>query len=173
MVAPSNAVAKFSLGRERIPILMLEGIHPRAAETFRADGYTAIESHATALPGDELIQRLRTARLLGIRSRTALTREVLQAAPRLIAVGCFCIGTNQIDLRAAEELGIPVFHAPFSNTRSVAELVLAEIVMLCRRVPERNALAHRGVWAKSAAGSTEVRPATQGDLGAADPIDLS
>jgi D-3-phosphoglycerate dehydrogenase len=90
---------------------------------------------------------------------------VLQAAPRLIAVGCFCIGTNQVDLGAAEELGIPVFHAPFSNTRSVAELVLAEIVMLCRRIPERNALAHRGVWAKSASGANEVRGKCLGIVG--------
>jgi D-3-phosphoglycerate dehydrogenase len=160
-----SSEAKFSLGRDRIPILLLEGIHPRAVETLRADGYTAIVAHDTALAEDALLARLRDARMVGIRSRTRLTREVLQRAPKVIAVGCFCIGTNQVDLEAAEELGIPVFHAPFSNTRSVAELVLAEIVMLCRRIPERNALAHRGVWAKSAAGANEVRGKCLGIVG--------
>jgi D-3-phosphoglycerate dehydrogenase len=165
MVAPSERTPKLSLPRARIPILLLEGVHPRAVETLRADGYTDIDAHATALSDDALIERLRTTRILGIRSRTRVTRELLQAAPNLIAVGCFCIGTNQVDLEAAEELGIPVFHAPFSNTRSVAELVLAEIVMLCRRIPERNALAHRGVWTKSAAGANEVRGKCLGIVG--------
>ena len=156
---------RLSLGREKIPIVLLEGVHPRAIETFRADGYTSIDAHPRALPDDRLAEVLENARLVGLRSRTRLTREVLERAPRLIAIGCFCIGTNQVDLEAAEEFGIPVFNAPFSNTRSVAELVLAEIVLLCRGVPERNALAHRGVWAKSAAGSHEVRGKCLGIVG--------
>jgi D-3-phosphoglycerate dehydrogenase len=157
--------ARLSLGRDKIPVLLLEGIHPRAAETFRGDGYTAVETHDTALSAEALAARLRDARILGIRSRTRVTRDLLQQAPRLIAIGCFCIGTNQVDLAAAEEQGIPVFNAPFSNTRSVAELVVAEIVMLCRRIPERNAMAHRGVWAKTAEGSHEVRGKCVGIVG--------
>ncbi len=165
MVTGGRTSPRLSLGREKIPIVLLEGVHPRAVETFRADGYTSIDAHPKALPDDRLASALRNARLVGIRSRTRLTREVLERAPRLIAIGCFCIGTNQVDLEAAEELGIPVFNAPFSNTRSVAELVLAEIVLLCRGVPERNALAHRGVWAKSAEGAHEVRGKCLGIVG--------
>jgi len=154
-----------SLDRDKIPVVLLEGVHSRAAATFRADGYTTVEIHDTALPEDILAERLSHARILGIRSRTRVTRDVLHRAPRLLAIGCFCIGVNQVDLEAAEELGIPVFNAPFSNTRSVAELVLAEIVMLCRRVAELNARAHRGVWDKSASGSHEVRGKCLGIVG--------
>ena len=165
MATERRVSPRLSLGREKIPIVLLEGVHPRARETFRADGYTTLDVHETALPDVRLDTVLRPARLVGIRSRTRLTREVLERAPGLIAIGCFCIGTNQVDLEAAEELGIPVFNAPFSNTRSVAELVLAEIVLLSRGIPERNALAHRGVWAKSAAGSHEVRGKCLGIVG--------
>ena len=112
---------RLSLGREKIPIVLLEGVHPRAIETFRADGYTSIDAHPRALPDDRLAEVLENARLVGLRSRTRLTREVLERAPRLIAIGCFCIGTNQVYLEAAEEFGIPVFNAPFSKTRSVSE----------------------------------------------------
>ena len=154
-----------SLDRDKIPVVLAEGVHPRAAATFRADGYTSVETHETALSEGFLTERLSDARMLGIRSRTRVTRELLHRAPRLVAIGCFCIGTNQVDLEAAEELGIPVFNAPFSNTRSVAELVLAEIVMLCRRVAELNAKAHRGVWDKSASGSHEVRGKCLGIVG--------
>ena len=165
MATERGDLPRLSLGRDKIPIVLLEGVHPRAIETFRADGYTAVDAHARALPEDRLGAALRKARLVGLRSRTKLTREILERAPRLIAIGCFCIGTNQVDLDAAEELGVPVFNAPFSNTRSVAELVLAEIVLLSRGVPERNALAHRGVWAKSADGSHEVRGKCLGIVG--------
>lgn len=156
---------RLSLDRDKIPVLLLEGIHERAADAFRADGYTAVETHATALPDAELARKLRSVRLLGIRSRTRITRELLESAPRLIAIGTFCIGTNQVDLEAAQERGIPVFNAPFSNTRSVAELVIAESILLARRVPERNALAHRGRWNKSAAGAHEVRGKCLGIVG--------
>jgi D-3-phosphoglycerate dehydrogenase len=154
-----------SLDRDKIPVLLAEGVHPRAAETFRADGYTSVQRHDTALSEGLLADHLSDVRILGIRSRTRVTRDVLQRAPRLIAIGCFCIGTNQVDLDAAEESGVPVFNAPFSNTRSVAELVLAEIVMLCRRIAELNARAHRGAWDKSASGSHEVRGKCLGIVG--------
>lgn len=162
--SPDSTVRR-SLDRDRIPILLLEGIHPRAVDAFRHEGYTRLDLHDTALAGDALAGRLADARILGVRSRTRVTREILDRAPRLIAIGCFCIGTDQVDLEAAEERGIPVFNAPFSNTRSVAELVVAEVVMLARRIPERNALAHRGVWAKSARGAHEVRGKCLGIVG--------
>jgi len=164
-VAPRAQRPRVSLDRAKIPVLLLEGIHPRAAEAFGADGYSTVRAFDTALVGDELVEQLRTARIVGIRSRTRLTAEVLRAAPGLVAVGCFCIGTNQVDVAAAEELGVPVFNAPFSNTRSVAELVVAEVVMLARRVPERNARAHRGEWDKSARGSHEIRGKCLGIVG--------
>src|SRR5690606_17408129 len=140
-----------------IRVLLLEGVSPSAVETFRAAGYTSIDIHAGSLPEDELKRRIAEAHIIGIRSRTQLTAGVLEHARRLIAIGCFCIGTNQVDLQAAQAAGIPVFNAPYSNTRSVAELVLAETIMLLRRIPEKNALCHRGGWSKSAAGSYEVR----------------
>ncbi len=165
MTPAGRAPAATSLDRAKIRVVLLEGVHPRAVELFRADGYTDVELHEKSLPEAELVERVRRAHLVGIRSRTLLTAEVLDRAERLIAIGCFCIGTNQVDLERAEHLGIPVFNAPFSNTRSVAELVLAEIVLLCRGIPQRNALAHRGVWRKSAKGSHEVRGKTLGIVG--------
>ena len=134
-------------------------------DAFRADGYTSVDQHAGALAGANLHEAVRDAYFLGIRSATHLDAEFFDHAPRLIAVGCFCIGTNQVDLAAAEERGIPVFNAPFSNTRSVAELVLAEIVFLMRGIPQRNAAAHRGEWIKTATGSHEVRGKTLGIVG--------
>jgi len=134
-------------------------------EAFRRDGYTNIEEHPKSLPQDKLAEALRDAYIVGIRSSTHLTAQTFAKAPRLIAIGCFCIGTNQVDLDAATDLGMPVFNAPFSNTRSVAELVLAEIIMLLRGVPQRNTMAHRGVWVKSAAGSYEVRGKCLGIVG--------
>ena len=154
-----------SLDRGKIKVLLLEGIDESAIGALRGDGYTNIVTHRTALPEDKLIAAIRGAHLLGIRSRTQVTGSVLEAADRLIAIGCFCIGTDQVDLGTAELRGIPVFNAPFSNTRSVAELVLAEIVMLSRGIPERNAAAHRGVWLKAVAGATEVRGKTLGIAG--------
>src|SRR3974377_1766389 len=125
-------MTKTSLDKGKIKILLLEGIHSSAVEAFRADGYTDIEYHSKALPEPQLAKSIRDCYFVGIRSATQLTQRVFEHAPRLTAVGCFCIGTNQVELDAAQERGIPVFNAPFSNTRSVAELVLAELVMLMR-----------------------------------------
>ncbi len=145
--------------------VLLEGIHPSAIEVLKQGGYTNIVTHAKALAGAELQTALDGAHFVGIRSRTQLTAEVLAQAPQLAAIGCFCIGTNQVDLKAAMRLGIAVFNAPFSNTRSVAELVLAEVIMLMRGIPEKNAILHRGGWVKSAAHSYEVRGKTLGIIG--------
>jgi D-3-phosphoglycerate dehydrogenase len=158
-------MTKTSLDKSKIKILLLEGIHPSAAEKLQADGYTNIESHRKALRREELANLAADAYFVGIRSATQLDREFFENAARLTGVGCFCIGTNQVDLAAAEERGIPVFNAPFSNTRSVAELVLAEIVLLLRGIPARNAAAHRGGWLKTATGSREARGKTLGIVG--------
>ena len=121
--------------------------------------------HPKALPEERLLEEIADAHFVGIRSRTQLTEKVLAQAPKLVAIGCFCIGTNQVDLGAAARMGIPVFNAPFSNTRSVAELVIAEMVLLLRRIPERTAAAHRGEWQKTANGSYECRGKTLGVVG--------
>ena len=126
-------------------VLLLEGVHERAVESFVRHGYTTIERHDKALAGDELAAAISGVHFLGIRSRTRVSAESIAGARRLIAVGAFCIGTNQIDLDAAMMRGIPVFNAPFSNTRSVAELILAEIIFLLRGIAAKNALLHRGV----------------------------
>ena len=156
---------KLSLPREKIKVLLLEGIHSQAVAAFQGAGYTQIETHPKSLLGDALTTALADAHVVGVRSRTQLTADVLRAAPKLFAVGCFCIGTNQVDLPVAQELGIPVFNAPFSNTRSVAELVVAEAVLLLRGIPARNARAHRGEWSKSATGAHEARGRTLGIVG--------
>lgn len=156
---------KTSYPKQDIRVLLLEGVSQTAVETFRAAGYTQIEFHEKSLPEDELKRRIAEAHIVGIRSRTHLTGDVLAHARRLIAVGCFCIGTNQVDLDAAELTGIPVFNAPYSNTRSVAELVIAQAIMLMRGIPQKNAECHRGGWSKSAAGSHEVRGKTLGIIG--------
>ncbi|MBI4905205.1 MAG: phosphoglycerate dehydrogenase [Acidobacteria bacterium] len=158
-------MTKKSLDKHKIRVLLLEGVHPSAVEAFRADGYSDIEYHQKSLAEDKLRKAIREAYIVGIRSATNLTASVIENSPRLITIGCFCIGTNQVDLPAAEARGIPVFNAPFSNTRSVAELVIAEIIFLMRGVPQRNARAHRGVWEKSASGSQEVRGKTLGIIG--------
>lgn len=157
--------ARLSMPKERLKVVLLEGIHPLAAEAFRLDGYTQLVTLPKALAAGELVSAIADAHILGIRSRTQLTADVLRQAPRLLAIGAFCIGTNQIDLHEAMCRGIPVFNAPFSNTRSVAELVLAEIVMLMRGIPAKNALLHRNGWVKSAAHSWEVRGKTLGIIG--------
>jgi D-3-phosphoglycerate dehydrogenase len=154
-----------SLQKSKIKILLLEGIHESAVNAFRSDGYTHIETHPKSLADAQLFESLRDTYFLGIRSATQLTAPVFEHARRLTGVGCFCIGTNQVDLAAAQSRGIPVFNAPFSNTRSVAELVLAEIIMLMRGIPHRNALAHRGGWVKTATGSHEARGKTLGIVG--------
>jgi len=154
-----------SLLKSKIKVVLLEGIHPTAVEAFRGDGYTAIAAHPKSLAVDALMAALRDAYFVGIRSATQLTSSVLERAPKLIGIGCFCIGTNQVDLDFAQLRGIPVFNAPFSNTRSVAELVLAEMILLMRHIPERNAAAHRGGWLKTATGSHEIRGKKLGIVG--------
>ncbi|MGV8959031.1 MAG: phosphoglycerate dehydrogenase [Stenotrophomonas sp.] len=156
---------KTSFPKQDIRVLLLEGVSPTAVDVFKAAGYSQIELHAKSLPEDELKARIAEAHIIGIRSRTQLSAEVLAHAKRLMAIGCFCIGTNQVDLDAAELAGIPVFNAPYSNTRSVAELVIAEAIMLTRGIPQKNAECHRGGWSKSAAGSHEVRGKTLGIIG--------
>jgi D-3-phosphoglycerate dehydrogenase len=156
---------KTSFPKQDIRVLLLEGISQTAIDVFRAAGYSQIELHAKSLPEDELKTRIAEAHIVGIRSRTQLSAEVLAQAKRLIAVGCFCIGTNQVDLDAAELAGIPVFNAPYSNTRSVAELVIAEAILLLRGIPQKNAECHRGGWSKSAAGSHETRGKVLGIVG--------
>ena len=158
-------MSKTSLDKSKIKILLLEGIHASAVDAFRADGYTNIESHAKALSEPKLLEAIADSYFVGIRSATQLTARIFENAPRLIGVGCFCIGTNQVDLGAAQDRGVPVFNAPFSNTRSVAELVLAEVVLLMRGIPQRNALAHRGGWVKTATGSHEARGKCLGIVG--------
>ena len=154
-----------SFAKNKMKIVLLEGIHSSAVEAFKADGYTSVEYFEKSMPEAQLIEAVRDAHLVGIRSATQLTAKVFAGANRLIAVGCFCIGTNQVDLDAAQERGVAVFNAPFSNTRSVAELVLAEIILLMRGIPMRNAAAHRGQWLKTASGSREARGKTLGIVG--------
>jgi len=158
-------MAKMSLGKDKIRVLLLEGVHQSAVDTLTAEGYTNVEYLKTALPEDELIEKIKDAHFVGIRSRSQLTRRVFENAPKLIAVGCFCIGTNQVDLKAAQEHGVAVFNAPYSNTRSVAELVLAQTILLLRGIPEKNAVCHRGGWLKSAVGSYESRGKTLAIIG--------
>ena len=158
-------MSKYSLSKDKIRILLLEGVHKSAVETLEANGYTNIEYLKTSLPEDELIEKIKDVHFIGIRSRTHISEKVVEAASKLVAIGCFCIGTNQVDLSATKARGIPVFNAPFSNTRSVAELVLGQLILLLRRVPEKNALAHRGGWDKSAVGSYEARGKTLGIIG--------
>ncbi len=154
-----------SFDKTRMKVLLLEGVHERAGESVRRHGYTSIERHDKALAGDELKAALSTVHFLGIRSRTRVSAEAIACARRLIAVGAFCIGTNQIDLEAAMMRGIPVFNAPFSNTRSVAELILAEIVFLLRGIAAKNALLHQGLWRKATDEAREVRGRALGIVG--------
>jgi len=156
---------KFSLEKDKIKVVLLEGIHNSAADFFKANGYNNIESFPIALDDAFLIEKIKSANIIGIRSRTHLTNDVLKNAGKLLAVGCFSIGTNQVDGRAARLQGIPVFNAPFSNTRSVAELVIAEAILLMRNIPVKNAAAHRGKWLKSATNCFEVRDKNLGIVG--------
>lgn len=156
---------KLSLSKSRIKILLLEGINDSAVDAFSTAGYTTVERLPKALDPDALRKALKGIHILGIRSRTQLTEDMLAAADRLFAVGCFSVGTNQVNLDAAERRGIPVFNAPFSNTRSVAELTIGEIIMLLRRIQPRSEGAHQGGWDKSATGSHEVRGKTLGIVG--------
>jgi D-3-phosphoglycerate dehydrogenase len=160
-----SAPAPTSLDKSKIRFLLLEGLHPSALEVLRRAGYEQIDAVSGALPQDQLIERIRDVHFIGIRSRTQLTAQVLEHAHKLVAIGCLCIGTNQVDLNAARERGIAVFNAPYSNTRSVAELVLAEAILLLRGIPARNAAAHRGGWLKSADNAFETRGKTLGIVG--------
>jgi D-3-phosphoglycerate dehydrogenase len=154
-----------SLEKSKIKFLLLEGLHQSAVDTLHNAGYTNIEYLKTSLSEEKLIEKIRDVHFIGIRSRTQLTSAVFAAAEKLQAAGCFCIGTNQVDLDAALERGIPVFNAPFSNTRSVAELVIGQTILLLRGIPEKNAQAHRGVWQKIATGSFEARGKKLGLVG--------
>jgi len=145
-------------------VLLLEQIHPDADEILRSAGFE-VESIARALDEDELIERAAGVALIGVRSKTHITQRVIDAAPELVSIGAFCIGTNQIDLKAASDRGVTVFNAPFSNTRSVVELAIAEIISMTRRLTEKNSLMHKGVWDKSADGAHEVRGRTLGIVG--------
>ena len=165
MQQPDAEARKFSRAPDELKVVLFEGIHDTAVETLEAGGFSRIERHAKALSGQALLDAVSGAHFIGIRSRTQFTEEVARAATELRALGCFCIGTNQVDLVAARERGVPVFNAPFSNTRSVAELVLAEAIMLLRGIPAKNAAAHRGDWQKSASGSFEVRGKQLGIVG--------
>lgn len=156
---------KVSLDKSKIKFVLFEGVHQNALDVLHAAGYTNIDYYKKALDGEALIEAIKDAHFIGLRSRTHLTKEVLEKASKLVAIGCFCIGTNQVDLAAAKQRGIPVFNAPFSNTRSVAELVLGEIILLMRQVAKANMEVHRGVWNKSASGANEVRNKKLGIIG--------
>lgn len=162
---PTQKMGKISLDKDKIRFLLLEGIHRSARDTLADAGYHNVESLKTALSGTELLEKSADVQFLGIRSRTKLDREFFEQCPKLIAVGCFCIGTNQVDLDAAQDHGVCVFNAPYSNTRSVAELVISEAILLLRRIPEKNTSCHRGEWPKSAEGSHEIRGKTLGLVG--------
>lgn len=154
-----------SFPKEKIRILLLENIHPVAEDTFRGSDYTLIERSAGGLSEEQLLEIVPRVHIIGVRSKTEITKRVLDAAPRLLAVGCFCIGTDQVDLKAATRRGVAVFNAPFSNTRSVAELTIAEVVMLARRAAQRSMEMHAGRWEKTAKGCVEVRQKTIGIVG--------
>lgn len=154
-----------SYPKEKINILLLENISQKAVTVFKDNGYSNIQMITGALSEDELVKTVKDVHLLGIRSKTQVTEKVLAAAKKLQAIGCFCIGVNQVNLQAATRLGIAVFNAPYSNTRSVAELVIGAAIMLIRRIPDKNKAAHEGVWMKEAKGSYELRGKTLGIIG--------
>ena len=154
-----------SLSKDKIKFLLLEGPHQNAVDVLHAHGYHNIDYRKGSMTEEALLEHIEDVHFIGIRSRTQLTEKVFAAAKKLVGVGCFCIGTNQVDLDAARRRGIPVFNAPFSNTRSVAELVLGEILLLLRDIPAKNTQVHQGVWNKSAAGAVEARGKTLGIVG--------
>lgn len=154
-----------SYPKEKIRILFLENVSDVAVKNFRQQGYTQIEKISKALTEQELINEIKDVHILGIRSKTQISKEVLDAAKKLQAIGCFCIGTNQVDLKEATKKGVVVFNAPYSNTRSVAELVIGASIMLIRLIPDKNKSAHEGVWLKDAKGSHELRGKTLGIIG--------
>ena len=157
--------SKTSLDKSKIKFLLLEGIHPSALQVLQRAGYTNVETVSGALDAEALQQKIADVHFVGIRSRTQLTEAIFKAAPKLVGVGCFCIGTTQVDLNAARVRGVVVFNAPYSNTRSVAELVLGEAILLLRGIPAKNAAAHRGGWLKTADNAFEIRGKTLGIVG--------
>jgi D-3-phosphoglycerate dehydrogenase len=161
----TNSKKSLSLAKEKIKILLLEGLHQNALQLFNENQYSTIEYQKSSLNNNELIEKIKDIHLLGIRSKTNITYDILKHAKKLIAIGCYSIGTNQVDLNAAKLQGIPVFNAPFSNTRSVAELVIAECIFLIRGIPEKNFAAHNGGWLKDASNSFEVRGKNLGIVG--------
>jgi D-3-phosphoglycerate dehydrogenase / 2-oxoglutarate reductase len=156
---------KTSYPKEKIRILLMENVSEVAVQKFKKAGYTQVEKLTRALPEHEFISAIRNVHILGIRSKSHVTKKVLDAAEKLQAIGCFCIGVNQVDLHEATEKGIAVFNAPYSNTRSVAELVIGASIMLIRRIPDKNKAAHEGIWMKEASGSYELRGKTLGIIG--------
>jgi len=154
-----------SFPKEKIKILLLEGLHQSAFNEFHKKGYTSIDSYKEAMTEEELLNCIEHYHIIGIRSKTTLTAAVLEKAKRLMTIGCFCIGTNQVDLAKATELGIPVFNSPYSNTRSVAELIIGNSIMLLRGIPQKNKAAHEGNWQKTAKNSYELRGKTIGIIG--------
>lgn len=156
---------KTSYPKEKIRILFLENISDQAVKNFQKQGYTQVEKINKALTEEELIKEVSNVHILGIRSKTQITARVLEAAKKLQAIGCFCIGVNQVNLKAATRNGVVVFNAPYSNTRSVAELVIGLAIMLIRRIPDKNKAAHEGIWMKEAKGSYELRGKTLGIIG--------
>ena len=154
-----------SYPKEKVNILFLENISDAAVKLFKDAGYTSVKKISGALPEEELINEIKNVHLLGIRSKTQVTAKVLEAATKLQAIGCFCIGVNQVDLKSATRQGVVVFNAPYSNTRSVAELVIGLSIMLIRRIPDKNKAAHEGIWMKESKGSFELRGKTLGIVG--------
>lgn len=158
-------ILQTSYPKEKIRILYLENISDSAAKNFRSQGYTKVDKINKSLSEEDLIKEIRDVHILGIRSKTRITKNVLNAAKKLQAIGCFCAGVNQVDLKEATKRGIVVFNAPYSNTRSVAELVIGAAIMLLRRVPDKDKAAHNGLWMKDSKGSYELRGKTMGIIG--------
>jgi D-3-phosphoglycerate dehydrogenase len=154
-----------SYPKEKINILFLENISDKAVKHFQEAGYSSVRKITGALSEEQLMKEVKDVHLLGIRSKTQITAKVLESAKKLQAIGCFCIGVNQVDLKTATQKGVVVFNAPYSNTRSVAELVIASAIMLIRRIPDKNKAAHEGIWMKEAKGSYELRGKTLGIIG--------
>lgn len=160
-----SKTSKTSYPKEKIKILFLENISDVAVNNFQQYGYVQVERISKALTEEQLIEKIKDIHILGIRSKTQITKNILNAAKKLQSIGCFCIGVNQVDLKAATKEGVVVFNAPYSNTRSVAELVIGSSIMLIRRIPDKNKAAHEGVWMKEAKGSYELRGKTLGIIG--------
>jgi len=161
----TEAKETLSYPKENIKVLLLEGVHPKAIENFKNHQFINVETHDVAWSEEELLKNIEDVQVIGIRSKTQITEKVIKNAPKLKAIGCFCIGTNQVDLNAATMAGVTVFNSPYSNTRSVAELVIAESIMLMRRIPLRDKKAHEGKWLKDAVDSYEVRGKSIGIVG--------